>query len=85
MSLHHDCVRLENVVRVGRFLIKRRVGPAVRTQRLPQYTVWASARCLEEFRRLASAQKWCQTADVLPKSRWLPEADLLECLRQMRT
>lgn len=62
-------VMLESLQYVNGFNIKRRVGAAVRTLRLPQYTVWTPAGlCLEEFRRKASAIRWCRMKHVGVKS-----------------
>ena len=57
-----EAVRLEDVQQINGLTIKRRVGPAVKAQRLPQYTVWTyDGKNLEEFRRLASAQAWARS------------------------
>ena len=54
-------VTLEPLKYVNGFNIMVRTGPAVRAQRLPRYTVWTPAgRCLEEFRRKASAIRWAK-------------------------
>lgn len=46
---------------INNLQIKIRSGQQVRLERLPKYTVWSpDGKCLEEFRRVASAERWCR-------------------------
>lgn len=59
--MNSNVVYLETIAPdINGFTLRRRYGPLVKAERLPQYTVWQGAICLEEFRRLASARKWAR-------------------------
>ena len=54
-------VTLNNVAIINRLTIKRREGFPVTHEHLPRYVVYSpDGRALEEFRRKASAQRWCE-------------------------
>ena len=59
-----DTVTLLDHRHINGFQIKESRGPSVRAQRLPRYSVWTpDGRCLEEFRSMASAERWCREQD----------------------
>jgi hypothetical protein len=49
---------LITVKQINKWTIMKRYGPPIRN--LPLYSVWKDGVCLEEFRRLASARRWCK-------------------------
>jgi hypothetical protein len=57
-------VILHDVKTVNGWQIRERTGHQAKAERLPRYAVFhPDGRTVEEFRRLASAEKWCREND----------------------
>jgi hypothetical protein len=64
---------------VNGWVIRERTGRQARAERLPRYVVVADdGRLLEEFRRLASAEKWCRENNDMNRQKNVREPGCLD-------